>query len=414
MTFLDWQQLSPANAAREVHARVRQRLFTAQQRAAIALLGTEEELIARFSSASRSGLLGGVPYFTKDLFDVAGQPTFAGSTFLPEVRPTPLQDGALARTFAAAGAVLAGKTHLHEFAYGVTGENPHYGDCEHPRFPGRTTGGSSSGSAALVAAGVVPLATGSDTGGSVRLPAAFCGLFGYRHVPRDAWISDAFPLAPSFDTAGWFTANALDLRAALSVLIGLRTSERTLRGCYLELPGLDDEVARAFRAAAERLAPAADAITAADLRGHFAHAPEVYGAIAIREAWEAHHTWANRYQPRYDPAVWKRLIRVQTLTREQIEKGEAGMAVLRAVWTSFFLTYDFLVLPASPFAALTKAQCIPENRDRILALTTPASVGGLPVLSLPVPLPSGLSTGLQVVVSHPQSPAIRWALETWR
>ena len=89
-------------------------------------------------------------------------------------------------------------------------------------------------------------AIGSDTGGSVRVPAAFCGLFGFRLTPRNRWISDAFPLAPSFDTAGWFTANAGDLREVIGALIGLRTSEREPRGCYLEMPGLDAEVA-AFR-----------------------------------------------------------------------------------------------------------------------------------------------------------------------
>src|SRR5690606_29674308 len=148
----------------------------------------------------------------------------------------------------------AGKTHLHEFAYGITGANPHYGDCEHPLFPGRTTGGSSSGSAAAVAAGIVPLAIGTDTGGSIRVPAAFCGLFGFRLAPGDTFIADAFPLARRFDTAGWFTANPEDMRLALSALVGLRSSERTPSGCYLELPGLDPDVALACREAAARFA----------------------------------------------------------------------------------------------------------------------------------------------------------------
>src|SRR3954464_13523162 len=198
MTFREWQALTPEKAAREVHERVKKRLPKPQQRAAIALLLSRDELTARFKAAPRGTPLGGVPFFAKDLFDFAGGPTRAGSTFLESVRPTPKHDGAFARTLRAAGAVFVGKTHLHEFASGVTGENPHYGDVEHPRFPGRTTGGSSSGSAAAVAAGIVPFATASDTGGSVRLPAAFCGIFGYRGVPHDPWIADAFPLSPSF------------------------------------------------------------------------------------------------------------------------------------------------------------------------------------------------------------------------
>jgi amidase/aspartyl-tRNA(Asn)/glutamyl-tRNA(Gln) amidotransferase subunit A len=340
-------------------------------------------------------------------------PTFAGSTFLPEVRGPITRDGAFARTLAVAGAVLAGKTQMNEFAYGITGENPHYGDCERPGYPGRVTGGSSSGSAAVVAAGIVPFATGSDTGGSVRLPAAFCGIFGFRGTPRDPWIGDAFPLAPSFDTAGWFTATATDMRIALSALVGLRASQRTPRGCYLELPGLDAEVAAACSIAAARLAPSADVDTAADLLRGFQRSAEIYNTIAIGEAWKVHEPWAERYRERYDPAVWQRLIRRRTLTTAQIEAADTGAAALRLLWTQVFLSFDFLLLPASPFAALTKAECTPENRNRILTLTAPASIGGLPVLTLPVALPSGLTTGLQVVVNHPQSPVLNWALEQW-
>ena len=310
-----------------------------------------------------------------------------------------------------AGAVLAGKTHLHEFAYGITGENPHYGDCEHPRFPGRTTGGSSSGSAAVVAAGIAPLALGSDTGGSVRVPAAWCGLHGFRLTPGDALIRDAFPLAPSFDTAGWFTANAADMRAALAALVGLRTSRREPRGCFLEMPGVDPEVASACRAAAARLAPPAEPGVRDDLLHGFARALDTYNVIAALEAWEVHKSWAERFRERYDPAVWQRLNRVHTLTSAQIDAAQFGLTTLRLLWTNYFLTYDFLVLPASPCAALTKSECNAENRSRLLTLTAPASVGGLPVLTAPVALPSGLSTGLQIVVNHPQSPAMNWVLE---
>jgi amidase/aspartyl-tRNA(Asn)/glutamyl-tRNA(Gln) amidotransferase subunit A len=410
MTFRDWRQLDPATAARELHRRARTLLAPAQQRAAIATLPDEAQLERNFAAAPSGAPLRGVPYFLKDLFDVAGLPTLAGSTFLPKVRPTPKTDSTIVRTLREAGAVFAGKTHLHEFAYGITGENPHYGDCDHPRFPGRTTGGSSSGSAAVVAAGVVPFAIGTDTGGSVRLPAAFCGLFGFRLQPRGAWITDAFPLAPSFDTAGWFTASVEDMRLAISALIGLRTSQREPRGCYLELPGLDADVALACRDASARFAPPIEPAARADLLTGFAPAAETYNTIVALEAWEIHEPFAGGFRERYDPGVWQRLNRVHSLTPPQIDAAELHVAATRVLWTKFFLTYDFLVLPASPFGALTKADCTLENRNRILALTAPASLGGLPVLTVPVPLPSGLTTALQIVVNHPQSPVIHWAL----
>ena len=174
MTFADWKQLTPGAAARRVHAMVAA-LPPAQQRAAVATLLPEPELAKKIEMAP-PGPLAGLPFFLKDLWDVSGLPTFAGSTFLPEVRTAPAGDALLVRELGAAGAVLAGKTHLHEFAFGITGENPHYGDCENPRFLGRTSGGSSSGSAVMVAAGAAPCASGTDTGGSIRVPAGCCGL----------------------------------------------------------------------------------------------------------------------------------------------------------------------------------------------------------------------------------------------
>jgi amidase/aspartyl-tRNA(Asn)/glutamyl-tRNA(Gln) amidotransferase subunit A len=412
MTVREWQQLTPAAAAREVHSRVRTRLAPAQQRAAVSWLANERTLELAFAAAPRSAdhPLGAVPMFAKDVFDVTGVATFAGSTFLPEVRPTPPQDSRLIQATRSVGMVCAGKTHLHEFAYGITGENPHYGDCEHPRFPGRTTGGSSSGSAAAVAADVVPVAFGTDTGGSIRVPAAFCGLYGFRLTPRDSWIRDAFPLAPSFDTAGWFTGCATDMRHTIKTLVGLRHHGRPLQGCFLEMPGLDPEVAAAFQIAASRFAAPVDQATGEDLLEGFSAAPAAYNTTVAVEAWEVHHEWAERFGPRYDPHVWERLNRIRSITPADRRAAEVDRARIRLLWAKFFLTYDFLVMPATPFPALTKEQCTPENRARILALTTPASIGGLPVLTLPVALDSGLSTGLQIIVNHPQSPVIQSSL----
>jgi aspartyl-tRNA(Asn)/glutamyl-tRNA(Gln) amidotransferase subunit A len=410
MTFPEWQALTPEKAAREVHARVRA-LPKAQQRAAIAKLAPKDELIARFKSAPRGTPLGGVPFFAKDLFDFAGTPTLAGSTFLDSVRPTPDQDGAFARALRAAGAVFAGKTHLHEFAYGITGENPHYGDCEHPRFPGRTTGGSSSGSVVTVAAGIVPFALGSDTGGSVRVPAAFCGLFGFRLTPGDPFIRDAFPLAPTFDTAGWFTSNASDMLAMLGTLVNLRKSAAPPRGCYLESGALDREVAVACQTAALRVAPLADNAVRERLLQGFAPALEAYHTIVAIEAWHVHRSWAERFQDRYDPNVWQRLNRVHNVTRAQTDAADLTLRNVRAVWAKYFETYDFLVMPATPSPAPAKAECTPEMRNRLLVLTAPASLGGLPVLTVPIALPSGLTTGLQIIAPDPASAVFTWALE---
>lgn len=409
MTFHDWQQLSPADAAREVLRRAHA-LPAEQQRAIFAELPAEDTLAARFASARAGAPLRGVPYLLKDLFPGRGSAMAAGSTFLPEVREPATADATIVTALAEAGAVPAGRTHLHEFAYGITGENPHYGDCEHPRFPGRTSGGSSSGSAAAVAAGVVPLTIGTDTGGSVRVPAAFCGLFGFRLRPQDKFIRDAFPLAPTFDTAGWFTRDAADMRSAIDALVGAPSSPRTPRGGYVELPGLDADVAAACRAAAEKLAEPVDAETRATLLRGFEPSLEAYHRIVAHEAWATQAAWAERFRESYDPAVWQRLQRGRTQPRADVDEAHVTLAAVRLLWAKVFLAYDFLVLPATPCGALTKAELTPANRTRLIALTAPASLGGLPVLTVPVSLPSGLTTGLQIVVPDPHSPAITRAL----
>jgi amidase/aspartyl-tRNA(Asn)/glutamyl-tRNA(Gln) amidotransferase subunit A len=425
MTFADWQSLSPAAAARLVHQRVAA-LPPAQQRAALAWLAPEPQLAAELASSSPpspSRPLRGLPFAAKDLFDAAGLPTFAGSTFLPEVRHPATNglapaDGDFIRDVRAAGASLAAKAHMHEFAYGITGENPHYGDCEVPGHPGRSTGGSSSGSALLVKAGVVPIALGTDTGGSIRVPAAFCGLYGFRLTPRHPWIADGVALAESLDTPGFFTTHASDLRTLLDALVPESPpnhksgASRPFRGAYLALPGLDPLVERAFLAAAPRLAEPLPESTAAELRALFAPAAELYAILGGAETWRLHAPFYERYRDRYDPNVRARIDRARTLTAADIVRAQANRDAITAAWACLFSEYDYLVLPGSPCPAISKAECTVEMRSRILGLTVPASMASLPVLALPVPLrdTGGLTTALQVVVPTIHSPAIRHAL----
>ena len=410
MTFSEWQQLTPVEAAREVRARV-EALPTTQQRAMFALVDSEAQLTASFTRkevARISGRpLGGVPYVVKDLFDVDGTPTLAGSTFLGEVRARPAADGALVATLRQAGAVLAGKTHLHEFAYGITGENPHYGDVEHPRLPGRTSGGSSSGSAAAVAAGVVPLAFGSDTAGSIRVPAAFCGLYGFRMTPGHPWIADAFPLAPSFDTAGWFTANASDMAVTLHALLGVREWSKPSRGAWLAFGDVDTELAAAQTGEVARLCGALDTTEPAlaeTLREVFAEAPGAFAALRGPEAWAVHADWAERFKDAYDPVVFARVMAGRGVTAEAQAAAREVRTRVIAAFDAVWEKYDFLVLPATPCVAPTKAECTQATRDRIFQLTTPVSVAGLPALTLPVALGGGFTTGLQVVAPVASAP----------
>ncbi|HEY8994537.1 MAG TPA: amidase [Lacunisphaera sp.] len=418
--------MAPPEAAREVHARVAA-LSDPLRRAALAWLKPETELAHELffgGSGSRPTAAGqepgpppfhGIPYLLKDLFDLAGVPTRAGSTFLDRVRPTPSQDCAIVRQLTALGATCAGKTHLVEFASGLTGENPHYGDCPHPYYSDRLSGGSSSGSAALVAAGVAPFSIGTDTGGSVRVPAAWCGLYGFRLTPGDDLIRDAFPLAPTMDTAGWFTANAADMLTATQALVGpARPALSQSRGCYLNarklVPAMDTAVATACDYAAASLSAHADPVAEASLVLSWHHAVETYVTIGMSEAHAVHRDWLAPYHEHYDPVIWQRFTDAGHFPPTDIARARERLTEIRSVWRDFFRTYDFLVLPAVPCAAPSKAQATPELRRNILTLTAPASLGGLPVLSIPIPMSSGLTAGLQIILPSVDSPVVPWLL----
>jgi aspartyl-tRNA(Asn)/glutamyl-tRNA(Gln) amidotransferase subunit A len=154
--------------------------------------------------------LWGLPISVKDCFDLAGSPTTCGVHFYRDLNGTATRDSWLVERLRATGAVIVGKTHLHPLAYGITGENPEYGDCIQPGNPGALTGGSSSGACASVLEGSAVAAIGTDTGGSVRVPAALCGLAGYRStIGRGDWRGGAH-LAESFDTMGWLFRDLQD------------------------------------------------------------------------------------------------------------------------------------------------------------------------------------------------------------
>ena len=168
--------------------------------------------------------LAGVPFAVKDLFDAAGLPTTCGSkAFAHRIAE---RDATVVRRLVDAGAVLLGKANMHECAFGFTGQNPHYGDCKNPVDPQRMAGGSSSGSAVAVVLGICPFAIGSDTGGSVRLPAALCGLVGLKPTYGRVSRAGGVPLAWSMDHVGPLTRSAADAAAVLQVIAGARSGGR--------------------------------------------------------------------------------------------------------------------------------------------------------------------------------------------
>ncbi|MDA7916698.1 amidase [Opitutaceae bacterium] len=400
-------QENPEAAAHEF--RRRQQAIAESQREAIWAWQDTGDL---WNSSPPGGPLQGVPFACKDLYHLKETRTRAGS-MLPA--PTRKNDGALVAALRSMGALPVGKTHLHELAYGLTGENPHFGNVQHPHFPDRSSGGSSSGSAAVVGAGVVPFALGTDTAGSLRVPASYCGLFSWRGQPGHPWIADAFPLAPKFDTAGWIAHTAADTLLLLESLGGqIPPPDQPPRGCYLPPSSLhvptDHESEALLQSASLPLATTqldADSQLACACRG----VGKTYGVLQSTDAFFVHQRHLDSHRAAYGPEVWERLDRGRRWSARDIDIAALHALKIRAAFENYFTEFDFLVTPSTIEPAPLYSDKRTQIRDDLLQLNTHVSVAGLPALSFPVLLPNGLSLGLQVVFPHANSPAIKWVVQ---
>lgn len=365
---------------------------------------TEEAADGRFR-----GPLHGVPVAVKDLFDVAGEVTGAGSRVPPTGHPAVTDAAAVAR-LRAAGAVVIGRTRTHEYAWGMTTQHESLGGSRNPYDTDRVTGGSSGGSAAAVAAGVVPLALGTDTAGSIRQPAAWCGLVGHKPTHGSVDLTGCVPLAPSLDCAGALVRTVADARLALSVL-GVREVTRRregLSGLRIGLP-VDPTAPAADRGVAAVLDRALTAVDAVELelppwevlrRALVA----AQGAEAVAYHRSLGH-WPDRAAD-YGSDVRSRLEAAAALTAEELEAGAGDRRVVRRRVAALLDSVDVLLLPVAGSGpslvddpdTVTVDGRPAQLREHVLPHTLLASLCGLPACSVPVGLdPDGLPVGLQVV-----------------
>jgi Asp-tRNA(Asn)/Glu-tRNA(Gln) amidotransferase A subunit family amidase len=370
--------------------------------------------------------LSGVPFLAKDLYDVAGEVTGCSSrVMLEEVNPPPArEDSAFVRRFRDAGAHPVGRSQMNEFAYGLDGRNDHTGDCPHPLDDHRVSGGSSSGSAWAVAAGVVPVALGTDTGGSVRVPAALCGILGFRAGWSDDLLQGVFPLVPTFDTVGWFTANPTDMITALREFIpGIgdgvdrektdgdahrETTDGSIFWYYVppEIamePELEKTIQRWIDAMNDRSGDALRIVPAPSqwvsrVRSAMGMAVDAYNVIGSHSAWKVHELWLDRYRTSYNPSVWKLIDRGRHWTEARLRQAEEAAAEVDALVREAFRDADGLLLPATPVASPTADEVDGALRETILRLNAPGSIARVPALSMPVALDAVRSGGLQALV----------------
>jgi Asp-tRNA(Asn)/Glu-tRNA(Gln) amidotransferase A subunit family amidase len=355
-----------------------------------------EGLPGRFGAAARP-LLYGLPISLKDCFDLAGFPTSCGSRFYVRDGVAAREDSAVAARLRSQGAVIVGKTHMHPLAYGITGENPDYGDCVQPSDARWLTGGSSSGGAASVQEGSAVAAIGTDTGGSIRVPAALCGLAGYRASIElahqcELWRGELWRggvhLAPSFDTLGWLFRDLRDGPLLAEALFGLRvpaTAEKRVRiGCvgaeFLHdcEPGALDSLARWRQRLAERGAE----IAAFDA-SFWDEAMAIYAPIQAHEAAAIHIAKTEGDFSHFEPSIAERLVWGASISAAEMEGLHGRLAAFRDRVDALLREHDFLIAPCAPVCRLAAGADHRETRRLILRYTTPISLAGLPVVTLP-------------------------------
>ena len=344
------------------------------------------------------GPLAGVPYGLKDLFNLKGCATHSSSVLPFLQSEMQAKDAQLVDYLNALGATCAAKTQMNEFAYGLSGENPHYGDCPHPKLPGCLSGGSSSGSAYMVATGCVPLAFGTDTGGSIRLPAAWCGIYGIRWVP-DYLMDGGFPLAPSFDTMGWFTRTAADMRSILMHWFdrGEAATGSELSGSAL-IPEalLEPETFATVRNATWNWGLSLDP----DLQVVEALLPacqKAFNVLQSREAHVIHADWLASHGELYDPAVRMLILRAEEWTDADVDDALETWDRVRTWFRDYFRRHDYLALPVCPGPSIPPSQASDDLREKTLRLTTLASLAQRPALTVPLALDGSRSVGMQFI-----------------
>jgi amidase len=354
-----------------------------------------------------SGPLLDVPFAVKDLFDVAGLPTGAGSpAWLATHEPAPQTAPAVQRVLDA-GAVFVGKTHTDEMAWSLNGENVHYGTPLNARAPGRIPGGSSSGSVAVVAGGVVPFAIGSDTGGSVRLPASYCGVIGMRPTHGRIPLAGAVPLAPSYDTVGWFAREAGLFAAVAHVLLAGTAPARTPRRLLLA----EDLYALAGNAVREASQPGIARIeallgparrvdvAAGDIDGW----RDVFRTLQAAEAWQSHGAWIIKANPQFGPGIRDRFAAASRLTAEEVEAARARRREIAARVHDLLGEDAVLILPPAPGIAPlrgTPQADLESFRARALAMLCPAGHAGTPQISLPMAELEGCPLGVSLMAGR--------------
>ncbi|WP_407519603.1 AtzE family amidohydrolase [Methylobacterium oryzisoli] len=385
-------------------------------------LARADALDAALDRGEPAGPLAGVPFAVKNLFDVEGLPTRAGAKINRE-RPPAARDAVLVRRLEAAGAILVGALNMGEYAFDFTGENVHDGPSRNPHDLRHMSGGSSGGSGAAVAAGFVPLTLGSDTNGSIRVPSAFCGIFGLKPTYGRLSRAGSFPFVGSFDHLGPLARSTRDLALAYDAMQGpdpddpvatKRPAEPVTEALETGAAGLRIAVAGGYFArggdpeafAAVDRAAAALGVTATVELPEAARARAAAYVISAAEGAALHLDRLRERPGDFDPAVRDRLLAGALIPAPLVERAQRFRRWYARAVAEVFASVDVILAPATPCRAprggettLVLDGVAMPLRPNIGVFTQPISFIGLPVVAVPVRPDEGLPLGVQVITA---------------
>jgi Asp-tRNA(Asn)/Glu-tRNA(Gln) amidotransferase A subunit family amidase len=346
--------------------------------------------------------LWGVPISLKDCFDLTGFATSCGSVFYRDQHGIAAADSWVAEKLQSVGAVITGKTHLHQLAYGITGENLDFGDCVQPHNAAALTGGSSSGAAASVQEGSALAAIGTDTGGSIRVPAALCGVAGYRSsitINTEHLWRGGYHLANSFDTIGWLYRDLRDGQLLGHALFDLPIVKAPATdGLRIGMPDpaliedCDADVLATLRAWRSQFQELDASIGSFDAR-FWSEAMAIYAPIQASEAAALH----KGYFDHFEPAIAERLAWGASIVTAELAQLHRRLAEFRASTYALFESFDYLLFPCAPMSSIATGIDHSATRTRILRYTTPVSLAGLPAVSLPRLRAGAPAGGIQLI-----------------
>ena len=354
-----------------------------------------------------NGPLAGLRFGVKDLYHIAGTRTGFGHPVWLDTHAPPTITASAVLRLVAAGASMAGKTHCDELCYSLNGINQHYGTPVNANAPGRIPGGSSSGSAAAVAGGLVEFALGSDTGGSVRVPASYCGILGMRPTHGAVSLDGAIPFAPSYDAPGWFATDAKVFERVGRVLLGAaratpaagRLLVATDAFAHADAPA-GAALRQALRACESYFPEVEEIVLAPDGIEHWM---DSFRVIQGAEIWSTHREWIASLHPDFGAGIKERFVWASTIQPPAVALADAHRAQIVGRLDGLLAGNRVLAIPTTPGVAPRIDMPVGELeqwRNRALGLLCIAGHAGLPQASLPLARQDGLPVGLSLIAAR--------------